>query len=117
MSSINQVTQATFSREVLEAGVPVLIDFYSDRCGPCRLLAPTLARLSAEFAGQAKIVKVDIDAEPELARQFRVESIPTLVFFADGEVAGRTSGLAPEASLRRALHQLRGASRSGRRAS
>ena len=96
MSSIKHVARTNFSSEVLQARLPVLIDFYADWCGPCRMLAPILERLSAEFVGRAKIVKINVDAEPELASQFRVESIPTLLFVVDGEVVGRTAGLAPE---------------------
>jgi len=100
------VSQATFAREVVQSTVPVLVDFYATWCSPCRMLAPTLARLSAEFAGRAKIVKVDVDAEPELARQFQVESIPTLAFVAGGKLVGKTSGLVAEPALRQALNQL-----------
>jgi thioredoxin 1 len=106
MSSVKHVSKATFSQEVLQSTVPVLIDFYADWCGPCRMLAPTLERLAAEFAGQAKIVKVYVDTEPELASQFHVESIPTLAFIAGGKVLDKTSGLVPEAGLRQALNQL-----------
>jgi len=109
MSAITYATNATFSRDVLQATVPVLVDFYADWCGPCRMLAPTLERLAAEFAGRAKIVKVDVDAEPELASQFQVESIPTLVFIAGGKPVSKTAGLVPEESLRQALNQLAGA--------
>lgn len=115
MSSIKHVARTNFSSEVLQARLPVLIDFYADWCGPCRMLAPILERLSAEFVGRAKIVKINVDAEPELASQFRVESIPTLLFVVDGEVVGRTAGLAPEPSLRHALLELTGGSPAGRR--
>jgi thioredoxin 1 len=106
MSALQHVSKATFAREVLQSTVPVLVDFYADWCGPCRTLAPTLERLAAEFAGRAKIVKVNVDAEPELASQFRVQSIPTLAFIAGGELVGKTAGLVPETGLREALHQL-----------
>jgi len=110
MSTIKHASKATFAREVLQASVPVLVDFYADWCGPCRMLAPTLEGLSAEFAGRAKIVKVDVDAEPELASQFQVESIPTLVFIAGGKLVGKTSGLVPADGLRQVLNQLASAS-------
>lgn len=108
MSSLKHVSQATFSSEVVQSPVPVLVDFYADWCGPCRMLAPTLERLSAEFADRARIVKVNVDEEPELASQFQVESIPTLAFFDAGKLVGRTAGLVPETSLRQALSQLAG---------
>ena len=116
MSSVKQVSKESFSREVLQSAVPVLVDFYADWCGPCRMLAPTLERLAAEMAGRAKIVKVNVDEEPELANHFQVSSIPTLAFFAHGDLVGRTAGLAPEAGLRQALNQLaRPQSAPGRR--
>ncbi|MGE0606785.1 MAG: thioredoxin [Pirellulales bacterium] len=105
MSAVQQVSQATFSREVLQANVPVLVDFYADWCGPCRRLGPTLDRLAVEFAGRAKIVKVNVDAEQGLANQFQVESIPTLAIVSGGKLLGKTAGLVPEAQLRQALHQ------------
>ena len=67
MKSVTHASQVALSREVLQATVPVLVDFYADWCGPCRMLVPPLERLAAEFAGRAKIVKIDVDAEPELA--------------------------------------------------
>lgn len=115
MSSVHHVSRATFAQEVLQSPVPVLVDFYADWCGPCRILAPMLERLSQEFAGRAKIVKVNVDAEPELAGQFQVESIPTLVLIAGGRTLAKTSGLLPEASLREALNQLADAARNSTR--
>lgn len=112
MNSITHVSSATFSREVVQSRVPVLVDFYADWCGPCRMLAPTLERLAVEFSGKAKIVKVNVDEEPELANRFQVASIPTLVFLVGGKVVSTTSGLAPESGLRQALNQLIGASSS-----
>jgi len=108
MSTVKHVTLQSFETEVLQSPVPVLVDFYADWCGPCRMLAPTLERLSDEFAGRATVVKINVDQEPELASQFQVQSIPTLVFIADGNLVTRTSGLATEASLRNALQKLTG---------
>lgn len=110
MSSVKHVSNSTFAAEVLQSPVPVLVDFYANWCGPCRLLAPTLERLAVEFGGRVRIAKVNIDADPQLADQFQVESIPTLVFVSGGKIVGRTSGLVPEVSLRQALQQLTGTS-------
>jgi thioredoxin 1 len=116
MTSVIHVSEATFSHEVLNSPVPVLVDFYADWCGPCRMLAPTLERLAAEFAGRAKIVKVDVDAEAQLAGQFRVQSIPTLALVVGGKLVRQTAGVVPEASLRQVLNQFAvGASDSARR--
>jgi thioredoxin 1 len=115
MSSVVHANQASFSQEVWQSSVPVLVDFYADWCGPCRTIAPALENLAAEFAGRAKIVKVNVDADAELARQFGVESIPTLAFVAGGKVVGKNAGLLPLASLRQALNQLVGAAQAAAR--
>jgi thioredoxin len=106
MSHVHHATQSTFPSEVLQSPVPVLVDFYADWCGPCRKLAPSLERLAAEFGNRARIVKVNIDEEPELADRYQVQAVPTLAFLDHGRLLAKTSGLVPEASLRQALHQL-----------
>jgi thioredoxin 1 len=115
MNAVTHATRQSFDREVLDSLTPVLVDFYADWCGPCRMLAPTLERLAAEFRGRVKIVKVNVDQQPELAEAFQVASIPTLIFFANGKLVGRTSGLVPEAGLRNALNQLAGPAAAARR--
>ncbi|RLS75072.1 MAG: thioredoxin, partial [Planctomycetota bacterium] len=80
MSVVYHTSAENFSRDVLSSPVPVLVDFYADWCGPCRMLAPTLDKLAVEFSGKARIVKVNVDKEPELATQYRVSSIPALMF-------------------------------------
>lgn len=109
MSVVYHTSASNFSRDVLQSPVPVLVDFYADWCGPCRMLAPTLDRLAKEFAGKARIIKVNVDQEPQLATQFKVSSIPALLFIADGKVVAQTAGAASEVSLRGALKQLTGA--------
>lgn len=106
MSPVLHVSQATFARDVLQSSVPVLVDFYADWCGPCRMLAPTLDNIAAEFDGQAKVVKVNIDNDPALADQFSVSSIPTLLLLVGGKVVGRQVGLPRQGSLRDALKQV-----------
>lgn len=106
MSHVSHVTQQTLDQDVLQSPVPVVIDFHANWCGPCRAMSPILDRLAIEFAGRVKIVKINIDTEAGLARQYRVASIPHLVFVAGGKVIGQTSGVIPEASLRGALQQL-----------
>lgn len=106
MSNANQVSLATFESEVLESSIPVVVDFYADWCAPCRTLSPMLDRISRKFDRQAKIVKVNIDQEPELARQFNVSSIPTLTFVIRGEVVGQSAGLPSESELSSVVEQL-----------
>lgn len=106
MSQTKQVSLANFESEVLESPVPVVVDFYADWCGPCRMLGPVLDRVSTAFAGKAKVVKVNIDKDPSLAQQFNVTSIPTLTFVVHGEVVGQSAGLPSELQLRAAIQKL-----------
>ncbi len=106
MNHVKHTSEQMFEQDVVQSPVPVLVDFHADWCGPCRMLAPTLERIAQEFVGRATIVKVNVDTEPGLANQFRVASIPTLVFMRDGQVAGRTAGLVSETGLRDALNEL-----------
>jgi thioredoxin 1 len=108
MSAIRHVTTADFVSEVVESGVPVLVDFYADWCGPCRMLTPALEGLAHEYAGQAKIVKVNVDDEPGLASHFRVQSIPTLLAFRDGRCVDTLIGVGSPGQLRRVLANLAG---------
>ena len=93
MSQAKQVKAETFQSQVVQSEVPVLVDFFATWCGPCRLMGPVLDRVAAQVAGRAKVVKVDVDEDPGLAGEFEVASIPTLVFFHNGKVAGRIVGL------------------------
>ncbi len=106
MSRTKQVSLATFESEVLESSIPLVVDFYADWCGPCRLLGPVLDRVSDTFDGRAKVVKVNIDQEPSLAKQFNVTSIPTLTFVLDGEVVGQSAGLPSELELKAAVQKM-----------
>ena len=106
MSRAIHVSLATFENEVLESSLPVVVDFYTDWCGPCRMLAPILDRVSTAFDGKAKIVKVNIDQEPALAQQFNVSSIPTLTFVLKGEVVGQSEGMPSESDLKSIVQQL-----------
>jgi thioredoxin 1 len=106
MNAVKHISPQTFRQEVvLQSSMPVLVDFYADWCGPCRMLAPILERIAREFAGRVKVVKVNVDEAPELADQYRVESIPTLIFVLNGRVVRRAAGFASESGLRQALHQ------------
>lgn len=90
--AIVHVTKETFEKEVLQANQPVVVDFYATWCGPCKSLGPILEDVVAEDSFK-KIVKIDIDAEPELAQQYRIMSVPTLLLFKHGEVVEKSVGL------------------------
>ncbi|MGI6169670.1 MAG: thioredoxin [Christensenellales bacterium] len=86
------ITKSNFEDEVMKSSVPVLLDFWAAWCGPCRMIAPTVDQLAVEAAGKAKVGKVNVDEQPELARAFNVMSIPTLVVLKDGKVVDQAVG-------------------------
>ena len=79
------LTESNFEQEVLKSEIPVLVDFWATWCGPCRMLAPTIAKIAEEQAGVVKVGKVDVDEQPELAVRFGISSIPTLMVFKNGQ--------------------------------
>ena len=93
------VTDANFEEEVLKSSVPVLLDFWAPWCPPCRMLSPVMDEIATEKTGVAKIAKVNVDENQELARRFKVQSIPLLLFFKNGEVADQQLGAANKKAL------------------
>lgn len=98
-----EVSDASFASEVLSATTPVLVDFWATWCGPCKMVAPVLEELAAEKAGQLTVAKLDVDANPQTARDFQVVSIPTLILFKDGQPIKRIVGAKGKAALLREL--------------
>ena len=99
MATVN-VTDDTFDAEVRQADVPVVVDFWAEWCGPCKMIGPALEELSADYDGQVKIVKVNVDENPNSPAQLGVRGIPALFLFKDGEVVSNKTGAAPKAALK-----------------
>ena len=99
MSNAPSVTSASFDSEVLKSSQPVLVDFWAPWCGPCRAVAPTVDALATEFAGRAKVVKLNTDEEQEVPIKYGVGSIPTLMVFKNGEMVERVVGNRPKNEL------------------
>lgn len=98
MSEI-KVTKDNFEGEVLKSNIPVLVDFWAEWCGPCKVIGPILSELAVANEGKFKVAKVNVDEEPELAHQFGIMSIPTMKFFKAGEIVGEIVGAAPRPSI------------------
>jgi thioredoxin 1 len=90
--SVVHATDSSFQSDVLDSDVPVLVDFWAEWCGPCRAIAPHVESIASEFEGKARVVKVDIDANPKTAASYGVRSIPTLLLFKGGEVVDHLVG-------------------------
>lgn len=94
-----QFTEANFEQEVLQSDVPVVVDFYADWCGPCKMMSPVVEKLADTYAGRVKIGKLNTDEAQSLAAKYGVMSIPNIVFFKNGEVVDRQVGAVPQAVL------------------
>ncbi|MDX5348793.1 MAG: thioredoxin [Hymenobacteraceae bacterium] len=99
------MAKKSFQELINSPGMPVLVDFYAEWCGPCKAMAPALQQVAGELQGKVKIIKIDVDKNPAAASQFQVQGVPTLVLFKQGKVVWRQSGAMPAPQLKQVLQQ------------
>ena len=100
-----KITDASFDADVLKSGTPVLVDFWAEWCGPCRMIAPALEELSGEYNGKLTIAKINIDENPKTPDKYNVRGIPTLMLFRDGQVAATKVGALPKSQIKAWIDQ------------
>ena len=100
---VTKLTIENFENEALKSDLPVLVDFYADWCGPCKMLAPTVDKMADAYAGKVKVCKLNVDDAYPIAATFGIQSIPTLIIFKNGEIAKKSIGLCSEDELRAML--------------
>ena len=105
MSSAAAVTDSSFTEQVLESEVPVLVDFWAPWCGPCRMVAPVVEEIAEQYEGQVKVVKLNTDENPQVASQYGIRSIPTLMIFKGGQRVDMVVGAVPKTTLANTLEK------------
>ena len=106
MADVQQVSDESFDREVLQAELPVLIDFWAPWCGPCKAIGPVVDELAKEYAGKLKVVKMNVDDNPQTPSKYGVRGIPNLILFKGGQVKDQIVGAVPKAQLVKAVTQV-----------
>lgn len=104
-SWVIDASQATFATEVLENQQPVLVDFYATWCGPCKMMKPTIEQIANDYHGKAKVVRIDVDANPELAKKYHIEALPTFLLFSQGKVVATNVGFTTKEKLLASVDQ------------
>jgi thioredoxin 1 len=106
VATISDVTDSTFEDEVLKSEQPVLVDFWAEWCAPCRMMAPVVKEIADDFENRVRVCKLDVDSNPNTAARFNIRSIPSLLFFQNGQVADQVVGAVPKARIVEKLEQL-----------
>jgi thioredoxin 1 len=101
-----EVNDGNFEELVVKSGIPVVVDFWAEWCGPCRMIAPMMEELSNEYSGKALVVKCDVDNSPNVASKYSIRNIPTVLFFKDGKVADKQVGAVPKSNFINKLNAL-----------
>ena len=99
------ITDATFEEEVVKSDTPVVVDFWAEWCGPCKMIAPLVEELAGEYEGKVKFTKLDVDSNPQTPMQFGVRGIPTLLIFSDGKPVGQVVGAVPKTMLKQKVDE------------
>lgn len=99
MANLSEVNASNFDSEVLKSNIPVLVDFWAPWCGPCRMVAPVVETVANDVKGKMKVVKLNTDESPQIAAQYQIMGIPTLMFFKGGKMADRITGYLPKEAL------------------
>jgi thioredoxin 1 len=103
MAKALAITDASFEQEVLKSSTPVLVDFWAEWCGPCRIIGPVVEEMAGEYEGKAKITKVNVDENPQISTRYAIRSIPSLLIFKNGEVVDQIIGAVPKNVLKKQL--------------
>lgn len=106
MGEMIKLTEQNFEDEVLKSETPVLVDFWAEWCGPCKMIAPVVEQFAAEYNGKLKVCKLDVDAHGSIAQRYRILSIPTLLIFKNGQIAAQVVGAVPKKDLQKHIDKV-----------